>query len=129
MRGRSRRLVWLNPETEQFWATGDSEMRALAAVCDTVRPCQNLKQLTDFITSLVLVDLGAGFKSCERRLPALSTTGAAQARERPVGAGTGRMGSGLTAGAGFSINAGAPAFFCSGGSHAKECIMEKRAAG
>jgi uncharacterized protein with von Willebrand factor type A (vWA) domain len=54
MRGRSRRLVWLNPETEQFWATGDSEMRALAAVCDTVRPCQNLKQLTDFITSLVL---------------------------------------------------------------------------
>lgn len=54
MRGRSRRLVWLNPETEQFWATGDSEMRALAVVCDTVRPCQNLKQLTDFITSLVL---------------------------------------------------------------------------
>jgi uncharacterized protein with von Willebrand factor type A (vWA) domain len=54
MRGRSRRLVWLNPETEQFWATGDSEMRALAAVCDAVRPCQNLKQLTDVITALVV---------------------------------------------------------------------------
>ena len=54
MRSRSRRLVWLNPETEQFWATGDSEMRALAAVCDAVQPCQNLNQLSDFITSLVL---------------------------------------------------------------------------
>jgi uncharacterized protein with von Willebrand factor type A (vWA) domain len=54
MRERSRRLIWLNPETEQFWYTGDSEMRALGAVCDVVRPCQNLNQLLDFITSLVL---------------------------------------------------------------------------
>jgi uncharacterized protein with von Willebrand factor type A (vWA) domain len=54
MRERSRRLIWLNPETEQFWYSGDSEMRALGAVCDEVRPCQNLNQLIDFITSLVL---------------------------------------------------------------------------
>jgi hypothetical protein len=54
MRERSRRLVWLNPETEQFWHSGDSEMRALGAVCDEVRPCQNLNQLMEFISSLVL---------------------------------------------------------------------------
>jgi uncharacterized protein with von Willebrand factor type A (vWA) domain len=54
MRERSRRLIWLNPETPQFWCTGDSEMRAFQAVCDEVRPCQNLNQLLAFITSLVL---------------------------------------------------------------------------
>ena len=54
IRERSRRVIWLNPETEQFWYTGDSEMRTYQACCDEVRPCQNLNQLLDFITSLVL---------------------------------------------------------------------------
>lgn len=54
IRERSRRLIWLNPETEQFWSTGDSEMRRFGAECDEVRPCQNLNQLIAFITSLVL---------------------------------------------------------------------------
>jgi len=54
MRARSRRLIWLNPETRQFWYTGDSEMRAFESVCDEVRPCQNLNQLLEFITALVL---------------------------------------------------------------------------
>ena len=54
IRERSRRVVWLNPETEMFWNTGDSEMRTYAAHCDEVRPCQNLNQLMDFISSLVL---------------------------------------------------------------------------
>jgi hypothetical protein len=54
MRERSRRVIWLNPETEYFWYTGDSEMRAYQAYCDEVRPCQNLNQLLDFIQSLVL---------------------------------------------------------------------------
>ena len=54
IRERSRRVVWLNPETKMFWNTGDSEMRAYQAHCDEVRPCQNLNQLLDFITSLVL---------------------------------------------------------------------------
>jgi uncharacterized protein with von Willebrand factor type A (vWA) domain len=54
MRERSRRLIWLNPETEQFWNSGDSEMRCLGAVCDEVRPCQNLNQLMEFISALVL---------------------------------------------------------------------------
>jgi hypothetical protein len=54
MRARSRRLIWLNPEARQFWYSGDSEMRVFESVCDEVRPCQNLNQLMEFITSLVL---------------------------------------------------------------------------
>jgi uncharacterized protein with von Willebrand factor type A (vWA) domain len=54
MRQRSRRVIWLNPETQYFWYTGDSEMRTYQACCDEVRLCQNLNQLLDFIKSLVL---------------------------------------------------------------------------
>jgi uncharacterized protein with von Willebrand factor type A (vWA) domain len=54
IRARCRRLIWLNPEAPQFWYTGDSEMRVFEAVCDEVRPCQNLNQLLAFITALVL---------------------------------------------------------------------------
>jgi uncharacterized protein with von Willebrand factor type A (vWA) domain len=54
MRERSRRVIWLNPETQYFWYTGDSEMRTYMEYCDEVRPCQNLNQLLGFIESLVL---------------------------------------------------------------------------
>jgi uncharacterized protein len=54
IRDRCRRLVWLNPETEQFWYTGDSEMRTYQAICNEVRPCRNLNQLSAFIKDLVL---------------------------------------------------------------------------
>jgi uncharacterized protein with von Willebrand factor type A (vWA) domain len=54
MREKSRRLIWLNPETQYFWYTGDSEMRTYMQYCDEVRPCQNLNQLLDFVKSLVL---------------------------------------------------------------------------
>jgi uncharacterized protein with von Willebrand factor type A (vWA) domain len=54
IRERCRRLIWLNPETEQFWYTGDSEMRTYQPICNEVRPCRNLDQLTAFIKELVL---------------------------------------------------------------------------
>ena len=54
MRERSRRVIWLNPETPYFWYTGDSEMRIYMEYCDEVRPCQNLNQLLEFIEALVL---------------------------------------------------------------------------
>jgi uncharacterized protein with von Willebrand factor type A (vWA) domain len=54
MREKSRRLIWLNPETPYFWYTGDSEMRTYMQYCNEVRPCQNLNQLLDFVESLVL---------------------------------------------------------------------------
>ena len=54
MRDRCRRVIWLNPESEMFWDSGDSEMRTFQAYCHEVRPCRNLNQLLDFIKELVL---------------------------------------------------------------------------
>jgi uncharacterized protein with von Willebrand factor type A (vWA) domain len=54
MRELCRRIIWLNPETEQFWYSGDSEMRRYEACCHEVRPCRNLNQLLAFIEDLVL---------------------------------------------------------------------------
>ncbi|MBC2736954.1 MAG: VWA domain-containing protein [Desulfobacteraceae bacterium] len=54
MRDRSRRIIWLNPETEQFWNSGDSEMRTYEVLCNEVRACWNLNQLAAFIQDLVL---------------------------------------------------------------------------
>ena len=54
MRGKCRRLIWLNPETEMFWYSGDSEMRTYESLCNDVRACGNLNQLRAFIESLIL---------------------------------------------------------------------------
>lgn len=54
IREKSRRLIWLNPEPEAFWTTGDSEMNTYKAYCHEVRPCRNLNQLIDFIEDLTL---------------------------------------------------------------------------
>ena len=54
IRDRSRRVIWLNPESEAFWNTGDSEMRTYAVFCHEVRVCRNLDQLASVIQALVL---------------------------------------------------------------------------
>ncbi len=54
IREKARRIIWLNPEPEAFWSTGDSEMHTYKAHCHEVRTCQNLNQLIDFIEELVL---------------------------------------------------------------------------
>lgn len=54
LRERCRRLVWLNPEQERFWGTGDSEMMRYRNHCNEARACGNLNQLIDFIQDLVL---------------------------------------------------------------------------
>lgn len=54
IRERCRRLIWLNPESEIFWYSGDSEMRAYEPFCNEVRHCQNLDQLAAFVRDLVL---------------------------------------------------------------------------
>jgi len=53
MRSKCRRVIWLNPEPEQFWGTGDSEMSTYKAYCHEVRPCRNLNQLIYFIEDLI----------------------------------------------------------------------------
>ncbi len=54
IRDRGRRLLWLNPEAESFWNSGDSEMRTYAVFCNEVRACRNLNQRAAFIRELVL---------------------------------------------------------------------------
>ncbi len=40
-----RRIVWLNPEPEPLWDTGDSVMRVYRPYCHVVLPCHSLKDL------------------------------------------------------------------------------------
>ena len=54
LRERCRRLIWLNPEQERFWGTGDSEMLRYRHYCNEARVCGNLNQLIDFIQELIL---------------------------------------------------------------------------
>jgi len=54
MRSRCRRVVWLNPELEHLWGTGDSEIKTYLHHCHEVRPCRNVNQLIAFIEELVL---------------------------------------------------------------------------
>lgn len=54
MREKCRRVIWLNPEAENLWGTGDSEIRAYTHHCHEVRPCRNVNQLIAFIEELVL---------------------------------------------------------------------------
>src|SRR5664280_63160 len=54
MRERCRRVIWLNPEQENLWGTGDSEIRSYMHHCHEVRQCRNINQLFAFIEELVL---------------------------------------------------------------------------
>jgi uncharacterized protein with von Willebrand factor type A (vWA) domain len=54
MRERCRRVIWLNPEQETLWGTGDSEIRSYMHHCHEVRQCRNINQLFAFIEDLVL---------------------------------------------------------------------------
>jgi len=54
MREKCRRVLWLNPETEMFWYSGDSEMKTYQDICHEVKPCGNLNQLIEFIRELIL---------------------------------------------------------------------------
>lgn len=54
IRSRSRRVIWLNPESRGFWKFGDSMMHRYGKHCDEVRECRNLKQLMDFVNRLTL---------------------------------------------------------------------------
>ncbi len=53
LRGRARRLVWLNPEGPEQWGTGDSDMQRYAPHCDAVYPVQNLAQLATAVDRLL----------------------------------------------------------------------------
>ena len=50
---RSRRVVWLNPEPQSFWGTGDSEMLRYAPYCNVVKPCRTIKHLERVVDDLL----------------------------------------------------------------------------
>jgi len=50
---RARRLIWLNPEHERQWGTGDSDMPDYRPFCDAVYPVRNLAQLSTAIDKLL----------------------------------------------------------------------------
>ncbi|TQV84781.1 VWA domain-containing protein [Exilibacterium tricleocarpae] len=50
---RSRRVIWLNPESRVSWNTGDSIMRDYAPFCSQVEPCNSLRDLTRIFSRLL----------------------------------------------------------------------------
>lgn len=53
IRDRSRRLIWLNPESEPFWGTGDSEMKRYFPHCHIVRKCNTVNHLERLVEVLM----------------------------------------------------------------------------
>jgi len=53
IRDRSRRLIWLNPESEPFWGTGDSEMKRYLPHCHIVRKCNTVNHLERLVEVLM----------------------------------------------------------------------------
>lgn len=49
---RARRVLWLNPEPQAFWNSGDSAMRTLSSGCDRVEPCRSLMHLERIISEI-----------------------------------------------------------------------------
>jgi uncharacterized protein with von Willebrand factor type A (vWA) domain len=50
----ARAVVWLNPEPEGYWDTGDSAMSHYANHCTSVHEVRTLRQLEQFIEELTL---------------------------------------------------------------------------
>jgi hypothetical protein len=50
---RSKRVLWLNPESRSIWNTGDSEMRHYAVYCHQVEECGTLTQLERIVGRLI----------------------------------------------------------------------------
>lgn len=50
---RARRVIWLNPEPQSMWNSGDSEMKRLQPYCDTAKTCASLKDLERVISELL----------------------------------------------------------------------------
>lgn len=53
IRGRARRVYWLNPEPRSEWNTTDSIIDLYRPLCDTVFEARNLRQLAAFVRHVV----------------------------------------------------------------------------
>lgn len=52
IRGRSKKLIWLNPEPFPRWNTEDSVVKAYLPYCDAMVECRNLNQLEKIMTRI-----------------------------------------------------------------------------
>lgn len=50
---RAKRVVWLNPEPETFWGTGDSEMPRYRPYCHVAKTCRTVKDLERVIDDIL----------------------------------------------------------------------------
>jgi uncharacterized protein with von Willebrand factor type A (vWA) domain len=50
---RARRVIWLNPEPQALWNTGDSEMHRLGAYCHLVQSCNTIRHLERVLDNLL----------------------------------------------------------------------------
>ena len=50
---RAARVIWLNPEVESLWDTGDSEMQRLGACCTHVRRCNSVRDIERVVDTLL----------------------------------------------------------------------------
>jgi uncharacterized protein len=50
---RSRRMIWINPETPNLWGTGDSDMLHYAPICSSILQAGTLAQLTAAIDHML----------------------------------------------------------------------------
>jgi uncharacterized protein len=50
---RSKRVVWLNPESRMTWGWGDSEMTRYQTFCNVVRQCATAQQLERAVSDIV----------------------------------------------------------------------------
>jgi len=59
IKGRCRRLIWLNPESRGAWGSGDSEMLRVIRHCHIAQECNNLKQLERIVDKLLADSRGS----------------------------------------------------------------------
>ena len=50
---RSKSVIWLNPEPEPFWGTGDSEMHRYRTFCQVAKTCRTIQDLERIIDDVM----------------------------------------------------------------------------
>ncbi len=53
------RVIWLNPEPESFWGTGDSEMHRYRPFCQMARVCNTVRHLERAIDTMLKAHAGS----------------------------------------------------------------------
>lgn len=54
MARRSRRTLWLNPESPMLWGSGDSDMLDYAPICDTILQVSTMAELTAAVDKMLV---------------------------------------------------------------------------